>query len=80
MSALSTTQKIYDQAKASVQQRAKLRESFQLEAIDAWREYRETSLHLTNNETKTWLRGWGTEAETEIPKCHNSSLFNQLLG
>lgn len=40
-----------------------VRESFKQEAIDSWREYRETGLHLTGNEVKNWLRGWGTEAD-----------------
>ncbi|TCL05360.1 CopG family ribbon-helix-helix protein [Sodalis ligni] len=46
------------------------RESFKQEAVDSWREYQETGLHLTGDEVKTWLRGWGTEAETDIPECH----------
>lgn len=46
------------------------RESFKQEALDSWREYQETGLHLTGEEVKTWLRGWGTEAETDIPECH----------
>ncbi len=51
-------------------QREETRENFKQEVIDSWREYRETGLHLTGDEVKTWLRGWGTEAETDIPECH----------
>jgi len=51
-------------------EREEARESFKQEAIDSWREYQETGLHLTGDEVKTWLRGWGTAAETDIPECH----------
>ena len=51
-------------------EREEAQESFKQEALDSWREYQETGLHLTGDEVKTWLRGWGTEAETDIPECH----------
>ncbi|EHD23848.1 MULTISPECIES: CopG family ribbon-helix-helix protein [Brenneria] len=51
-------------------EREEARESFKQEALDSWREYQETGLHLTGDEVKTWLRGWGTETETDIPECH----------
>ncbi len=51
-------------------ERKKALESFKQEALDAWREYQETGLHLTGDEVKTWLRGWGTAAESAIPDCH----------
>lgn len=46
------------------------RESFKQEAIDSWRDYQETGLHLTGEEVKSWLRGWGTDEEKDIPECH----------
>lgn len=46
------------------------RESFKQEALAAWTQYQETGLHLTGTEVRTWLNAWGTEAETELPKCH----------
>src|SRR5277367_1478114 len=27
--------------------------------------------HLTGEETRAWLRTWGTDAETEAPPCHD---------
>ncbi|MGP4132181.1 hypothetical protein OJE16_21580 [Pantoea tagorei] len=51
-------------------EREEARESFKQEALDSWREYQETGLHLTGEEVKSWLRNWGTEAETDIPECH----------
>jgi predicted transcriptional regulator len=50
--------------------REEQRESFHREAMDSWREYQETGLHLTGAEVAAWLDTWGTDAETEIPACH----------
>jgi len=50
--------------------REEARESFRQEALAGWKEYQETGLHLTGEEVEAWLDTWGTEAETEIPKCH----------
>jgi predicted transcriptional regulator len=50
--------------------REEQRESFHQEAMDSWREYRETGLHLTAGEAAAWLDTWGTEAEKERPACH----------
>jgi predicted transcriptional regulator len=44
--------------------------SFQAEAEDAWKSYRETGLHLTGEEVREWLGDWGTENETKVPACH----------
>ncbi len=44
--------------------------SFQAEAEDAWKSYRETGLHLTGEEVREWLGDWGTEKETKVPACH----------
>ena len=50
--------------------REERRESFYREAMDNWREYQETGLHLTGGETAAWLDTWGTDSETEAPPCH----------
>jgi predicted transcriptional regulator len=52
-------------------QREEARASFQAEALDSWKAYRETGLHLTGEEVRGWLRSWGTESETDAPECHN---------
>lgn len=45
-------------------------EAFKQEALASWAKYQETGQHLTGKEVRTWLNTWGTEAETELPKCH----------
>lgn len=50
--------------------REEQRESFHQEAMESWREYQETGMHLTGNETAAWLDTWGTDAEREAPLCH----------
>lgn len=47
------------------------RESFKQEALASWSAYQETGEHLTGEEVRDWLSKWGTEAETELPKCHD---------
>ena len=51
-------------------EREEARESFKEEALQAWREYRETGLHLSVEETTAWLDTWGSEKETEAPRRH----------
>ncbi|MDI2111720.1 CopG family ribbon-helix-helix protein [Commensalibacter nepenthis] len=46
------------------------REKFKQEALASWKEYCETGLHLTNEETINWLDTWGTDIEQEAPICH----------
>ena len=48
--------------------REEARESFKKEALEAWREYRETGLHLSVEETAAWLDTWGSEDETKAPE------------
>ena len=50
--------------------REEARESFKQEALVSWTEYQETGRHLTGKEVRAWLNTWGTEAETELPQCH----------
>ena len=51
-------------------EREERRESFKQEAMSAWTAYQETGLHLTGQEARDWLSGWGTEKEAELPTCH----------
>ena len=45
-------------------------EDFKQEALASWTAYQETGQHLTGQEVRDWLKSWGTEKETKIPKCH----------
>lgn len=51
-------------------EREEARESFKQEALESWRQYRETGRHLSLDETAAWLNSWGTEDETEAPPAH----------
>jgi predicted transcriptional regulator len=51
-------------------EREEARESFKQEALLSWTTYQETGQHLTGQEVRDWLNTWGTNKETEIPKCH----------
>lgn len=51
-------------------EREEAREDFKQEALASWKEFQETGLHLTGQEVGDWLKGWGTESESESPKCH----------
>jgi predicted transcriptional regulator len=51
--------------------REEARESFYREALESWREYQETGLHLTGEEVARWLGHWGkAENEADTPDCH----------
>jgi len=51
-------------------EREEARESFKKEALASWIAYQETGRHLTGPEVRAWLNSWGTEAEAELPECH----------
>jgi len=51
-------------------EREEARESFKKEALASWTAYQETGRHLTGPEVRAWLNSWGTEAEAELPECH----------
>jgi len=61
---------IMREAIAQYVEREEGRESFKHEALASWTVYQETGRHLTGLEVRSWLNTWGTEAETEPPKCH----------
>jgi predicted transcriptional regulator len=46
------------------------RERFKQDAMASWTAYQESGRHLTGQEVRTWLSTWGTEAEAELPECH----------
>ncbi len=50
-------------------EREEAHESFKQEALASWAAYQETGLHLTGQETRTWLNTWGTEDEKAVPEC-----------
>jgi predicted transcriptional regulator len=50
--------------------REEARVSFHQEALESWKEFEETGLHLTLDEVSAWLKTWGTDAETDPPPCH----------
>jgi len=51
-------------------EREEARESFKKEALASWTAYQETGRHLTGPEVRAWLNTWGTQAEAELPECH----------
>jgi|TARA_R110000868_G_scaffold188266_1_gene430967 predicted transcriptional regulator len=51
-------------------EREEIKESFKQEALASWTAYQETGQHLTGQEVRDWLNTWGTDKETEIPRCH----------
>jgi predicted transcriptional regulator len=51
-------------------EREEARASFKQEALASWAAYQENGRHLTEEEIHTWLDAWGSEAETELPECH----------
>ena len=52
-------------------EREEARESFKQEALASWAAYQVTGRHLAVQEARTWLGGWGTDGEAELPTCHD---------
>jgi predicted transcriptional regulator len=46
------------------------REEFKREAQASWQAWRETGRYLTAEETRAWLKRWGTDNEKAAPECH----------
>ena len=61
---------IMREAIAQYVEREEAREGFKQEALASWAAYQETGRHLAGQETRAWLTTWGTEAEAELPECH----------
>ncbi len=51
-------------------EREEKRQAFRQDAINAWREYQESGLHVTGEEVMAWLDTWGEEIEKTAPLCH----------
>lgn len=51
-------------------EREEARESFKQEALASWTAYQENGRHLSGQEVRNWLTTWGTNRETEMPRCH----------
>ncbi|MDR2195551.1 MAG: CopG family ribbon-helix-helix protein [Gallionellaceae bacterium] len=51
-------------------EREEKREALRQDALNAWKEYQRTGLHLTGEEVEEWLASWGTENELPPPVCH----------
>lgn len=49
--------------------REEQRESFRQEALDVWRDYQETGLHVTGDEADIWLAELEAGNDIEPPKC-----------
>jgi len=58
------------QAISEYVEREETPDSFHQEAMIAWKEYRQTGLHVTGEEVIAWLDTWGTEREIAAPICH----------
>ena len=51
-------------------EREETRGNFRQEALESWTTYKETPHHLSGEEVRDWLKTWGNDTETEIPKRH----------
>ena len=67
----SSFDSVVHQALSEYVEREEKKIAFQQEALSAWQDFQQNGLHLTGDEVETWLETWGTDKETEIPKCHN---------
>lgn len=50
-------------------EREESKESFKQEALSAWTAYQETGRHLSGRDVQDWLKSWGADQETAMPKC-----------
>ena len=57
-------------AAETIVDQTKRREAWRQKGIDAWEEYKETGLHLTNAEMRDWLAQLASGNDVESPKCH----------
>ena len=54
----------------TIVEETKRRKAWRQEGGDAWDEYKETGLHLTNAEMKDWLAQLASGNHVKAPKCH----------
>jgi len=45
-------------------------ETLKEEARCSWASFQETGMHLTFEETRAWLKTWGSDKKMERPACH----------
>ena len=50
--------------------REERREAWRQEGIAAWEEYKQTGLHLTQEELESWANNLSQGERTPMPKCH----------
>ena len=50
--------------------REEMRQSFRDEAARAWQDYKETGLHVTQDEVDAWIDSLGTRTPKRRPKWH----------
>jgi predicted transcriptional regulator len=50
--------------------REEARQSFRDEAARAWQDYKDTGLHVTQDEVDTWVESLGTRKPKRRPKWH----------
>ena len=50
-------------------EREEKRVAFRQDAVNAWKEYQETGLHVSGEEVVGWLSTWGEENEQPVPLC-----------
>ena len=50
--------------------REERREAWRQEGIAAWEEYKQTGLHLTQEELESWANNISQGERTPMPKCH----------
>jgi predicted transcriptional regulator len=51
-------------------EREEKREALRQDAINAWKEYQSTGMHVGAEEVTAWLETWGEEDEQAAPVCH----------
>lgn len=62
---------IMREAIRSYVEKQEAKEQFIEEALASWSSYKTDGKHLSGQEVCEWLETWGTDQETEIPKCHD---------
>ena len=51
-------------------EREEKREAFRKSALQAWRDYEMTGLHVTQEEADDWLAKLESGQDAELPECH----------
>ena len=65
-----TPHRIMHEAIAQYVEREEKRESFKQEAMQAWRDYQATGLHVTHEEMDAYLAKLEAGEDVEPPACH----------